>query len=313
MSAAYLGNVFDIHGGGLDLIFPHHENEIAQSRCAHGTHAMANYWMHNGFLQVEGEKMSKSLGNFVTIRELERIYAGDVLRLLMLSTHYRQPIDWTRNGLEFARKELLAWSELALDYFRPGEEMVDPMATIDEKLIDALADDLNTPLALTRLREMYRLAKEQKQPIEDFVAALHWIGIRNIGKPGFFHPGFDGHMFDSGPKPTIAQQADLVAYRAAMANGDALAANELFSTLSNAGFVVQLNDAGVMFVGNRTSAGMADLAKEFSQEIEDKIASRNAARKARNFAESDRIRDELAKMGVVLKDSKDGTTWEIAR
>ena len=102
MSERYLGQTFDIHGGGLDLIFPHHENEIAQSRCAHGTHAMANVWMHNGFLQVEGQKMSKSLGNFVTINDLletgamgGRAWIGDVLRLAMLMTHYREPIDFS--------------------------------------------------------------------------------------------------------------------------------------------------------------------------------------------------------------------------
>src|SRR5260370_11046569 len=119
MSAAYLGEVFDIHGGGLDLIFPHHENEIAQSRCAHGTPAMANIWMHNGCLEVEGRKMSKSEGNFVTINELLQEYPGDVLRLMMLTTHYRQPMDWTRTGLEQARKELLDWSELVLEFFSP--------------------------------------------------------------------------------------------------------------------------------------------------------------------------------------------------
>ena len=109
MSAAYLGDVFDIHGGGLDLIFPHHENEIAQSRCAHSTATMANYWMHNGFLQVEGEKMSKSLGNFVTIRELLADWPGEVLRLNMLKTHYRSPIDWTLKGLEESAKTLDDW------------------------------------------------------------------------------------------------------------------------------------------------------------------------------------------------------------
>ncbi len=108
MSSAYLGNVFDIHGGGLDLIFPHHENEIAQSRCAHGTSVMANYWMHNGFLQVEGAKMSKSDGNFVTIREALKDWPGEVLRLNMLKTHYRSPIDWTVRGLEESGKQ--AWS-----------------------------------------------------------------------------------------------------------------------------------------------------------------------------------------------------------
>ena len=115
MSAAYLGNVFDIHGGGLDLIFPHHENEIAQSRCAHGTATMANYWMHNGFLQVEGEKMSKSLGNFVTIRELLNDWPGEVLRLNMLKTHYRSPIDWTLKGLEESKRVIDSWYDIVGD------------------------------------------------------------------------------------------------------------------------------------------------------------------------------------------------------
>ncbi len=313
MSAALLGETFDIHGGGIDLLFPHHENEIAQSRCAFHTRFMANYWMHNGFLQVEGEKMSKSAGNFLTIRELLEEWPGDILRLLMLTTHYRQPIDWTREGLDSARRELLAWSELVLDYFSPNEEIVDTTANVDPLLIDALLDDLNTPLALMRLREMYRLVKTQNKPIEEFVAALKWIGIRNIGKPGFFHPGFDAHLFESGPKPTQARQHDIIAYRTAVANGRTETADRLLDALSSAGFRIQLNDAGVMFVGNKTSAEMADLEHEFRRQVEAKVAFRNAARQARNFAESDRIRDELAKMGVVLKDTKDGTTWEIAR
>jgi len=313
MSAAYLGDIFDIHGGGLDLIFPHHENEIAQSRCAHGTPAMANYWMHNGFLQVEGEKMSKSLGNFVTIHELERVYPGDVLRLLMLATHYRQPIDWTREGLENSRKELLAWSELVLDYFPPTENLEGLDAVVDRKVIDALSDDLNSPLALTRLREMYRLVKSREQPIEGFIATLKWLGIRNLNRPGFFHLGFDARIYESGPRPTQEQQMEIVAYRAALANGWPETASLLFNRLSNSGFVIQVNDAGVMFVGNKTSADMASLENEFKAQVETKIAERNAARKAKDWNESDRIRDELAKMGVVLKDTKDGTTWEIAR
>src|SRR6476659_6210798 len=109
MSWKHLGETFDIHGGGIDLVFPHHENEIAQSRCAFHTSVMANYWMHNGFLQVEGEKMSKSLGNFVTIHELLKDWQGDVIRLAMLSTHYRQPINWTVKGLEEAQKTLDNW------------------------------------------------------------------------------------------------------------------------------------------------------------------------------------------------------------
>ena len=112
MSWKYLGEIFDIHGGGIDLVFPHHENEIAQSRCAFHTPVMANYWMHNGFLQVEGEKMSKSLGNFVTIHELLKDWPGEVVRLTMLQTHYRQPINWTVQGLREAQKTLDHWYAL---------------------------------------------------------------------------------------------------------------------------------------------------------------------------------------------------------
>ncbi len=110
MAGKHLGDVFDIHGGGIDLTFPHHENEIAQSRCAHDTDVMARVWMHNGFLQVEGEKMSKSLGNFITIRQLlDEGWPGEVLRFNMLRTHYRQPIDWTKKSLEESEKTLTNW------------------------------------------------------------------------------------------------------------------------------------------------------------------------------------------------------------
>src|SRR3954467_15206943 len=144
MSWKHLGEVFDIHAGGIDLVFPHHENEVAQSRCSFGTPVMANTWLHNGFLQVEGEKMSKSLGNFVTIHELlatdtfgGRSWPGEVLRLAMLRTHYRQPIDWTIRALEEAERTLASWTAF------PGF-----MTGADEKLApsvrDALLDDLNT-------------------------------------------------------------------------------------------------------------------------------------------------------------------------
>ena len=136
--------MFDIHGGGLDLIFPHHENEIAQSRCAHGTATMANYWMHNGFLEVEGEKMSKSLGNFVTIRELLNDWPGEALRLNMLKTHYRSPIDWTLKSLEESKRVVDSWYDIVGD---------DTQATggTDEDVLSLLGDDLNTSGAITRL------------------------------------------------------------------------------------------------------------------------------------------------------------------
>src|SRR5690349_20513055 len=140
MSWKHLGETFDIHGGGIDLVFPHHENEIAQSRCVFHTPMMANYWVHNGFLQVEGEKMAKSLGNFVTIRDLLKDWPGEVLRFQMLMTHYRQPLDWTRKRTEEAAA--------ALDAFRHLTTAVDDGA-VSPRVLAALEDDLNTPQVIT--------------------------------------------------------------------------------------------------------------------------------------------------------------------
>ncbi|MCS6760393.1 MAG: class I tRNA ligase family protein, partial [Candidatus Devosia euplotis] len=146
MSERYLGTTFDIHGGGLDLIFPHHENEIAQSRCAHGTHAIANIWMHNGFLQVEGQKMSKSVGNFITINDLLDSWGGSVLRLNMLKTHYRQPIDWTQSSLKETGRELSRWLVAVQDTEdRP----------VPAEVVELLSDDLNSHTVLTLLRQYY--------------------------------------------------------------------------------------------------------------------------------------------------------------
>jgi cysteinyl-tRNA synthetase len=238
MSWKHLGESFDIHGGGIDLVFPHHENEIAQSRCAFHAPLMARFWLHNGFLQVEGEKMSKSLGNFVTIHELLADWPGEVIRLNMLRTHYRQPIDWTVRGLEESWKTLDDWYDLVGD--RPGER---PSGTV----LEALLDDLNTPRAI----------------------------------------------------------AELHALRALAAGGDALAGDELAASLRLIGF---LREGKSEWAARRRQARDIDPA-----EVEALIAQRAAARAAKNFAESDRIRDQLAAMGVVLKDSKEGTTWEVAR
>jgi cysteinyl-tRNA synthetase len=160
MSAAYLGEVFDIHGGGLDLIFPHHENEIAQSRCAHGTDVMANVWMHNGFLQVEGRKMSKSEGNFVTINDLletekfgGRKWPGEVLRLAMLMTHYREPIDFSMRKLEEAENTLRKWKRLAGSALYEGPP--------SQNFLKALTDDLATPNAFFTLSELATSASGQ--------------------------------------------------------------------------------------------------------------------------------------------------------
>ncbi|WP_160005663.1 cysteine--tRNA ligase [Rhizobium sp. 18055] len=173
MSQRYLGEVFDIHGGGLDLIFPHHENEIAQSRCAHGTDVMANVWMHNGFVQVEGRKMSKSEGNFITINELlatekfgGRQWPGDVLRLAMLMTHYREPIDFSIKRLEEAERLLAKW---------PAAELGDaaPAASV----MDALGDDLNTVAAVQALHALAQEANADKTLLPVFAASAALLGL----------------------------------------------------------------------------------------------------------------------------------------
>ena len=237
MSAALLGETFDIHGGGIDLVFPHHDNEIAQSRCAFHTKVMANFWMHNGFLQVEGEKMSKSLGNFVTIHDLLKDWPGEAIRFAMLQTHYRQPINWTVAGLREAQKALDHWYELTGD-LAPGYLCADAL--------DALADDLNTPKAFAALHELRSEAAKAKPAAACLKASAQLLGLLQVG------------------------------------------------------------------AGQWASFRPASVAIDESKVI-GLIEARSAARKAKNFKESDRIRDELATMGVVLKDSKDGTTWEIAR
>ncbi|HEY4113321.1 MAG TPA: cysteine--tRNA ligase, partial [Rhizomicrobium sp.] len=142
MIEATMGETIDIHGGGIDLVFPHHENEIAQSEGAHHNHPLARVWMHNGFLNVEGEKMSKSLGNFVTIHELLEDWPGDVLRFNMLRSHYRQPMDWTVRGMNESWNLLEEWYLRAAGFKPPR---------VTEAFLAALCDDLNTPQAITEL------------------------------------------------------------------------------------------------------------------------------------------------------------------
>ncbi len=260
MSWKHLGETFDIHGGGIDLVFPHHENEIAQSRCAFHTRVMANHWMHNGFLQVEGEKMSKSLGNFVTIHELlaqrpTNRYWGEILRLNMLRTHYRQPIDWTQSSL--VESEII-YLNLQRGVSLASKDRAKPSAAV----LAALEDDVNTPAAIT---ELHKLAVEAKSA---------------SGKP-----------------------AD--------------AAAELLDSLLLLGFDRAVEHA-------KSQGARKDILRAFEESrahdqgldpkyLDERVEARAAARKAKNFAESDRIRDELAALGVVLKDTKDDTTWEIAR
>ena len=174
MSWKHLGETFDIHGGGIDLVFPHHENEIAQSRCAFHTPVMANFWMHNGFLQVEGEKMSKSLGNFVTIHELLKDWPGEVVRFTMLQTHYRQPMNWTLAGLREAQKNLEHW------YWLTGDS---PRGYLCADTVDALLDDLNTPKAFAALHELRaEAAKGAKPAAESLKASAQLVGLLQLSQ-----------------------------------------------------------------------------------------------------------------------------------
>jgi cysteinyl-tRNA synthetase len=337
MAAAHLGQRFDIHGGGIDLVFPHHENEIAQSRCAFHTKFMANYWLHNGFLQVEGEKMAKSLGNFVTIHELLTGWPGDAVRLNMLKTHYRQPLDWKVEELNKARGDILAWSEFIR--FEAGLPFEDNEGSVDVQVLEALKDDLNIPRALARMHEVFQLAVRGNADPKNFIKSLWFLGFKHLDKPGFFHEGFVMNLFESGPQ--ISQGSEegerVLLYRAATANNMPLIATQALHRLQQDGFRVTLDDTGILYVANLTSAEMASLkastsakieqliadrkaARNAKAKIEQLIADRKAARNAKDFAEADRIRKLLfEKMNVTLKDAKDPstgelvTTWEVAR
>lgn len=173
MSEKYLGSYFDIHGGGLDLIFPHHENEIAQSVCCNQNDKFANYWIHNGYVTVDKQKMSKSLGNFITINELKSEYNGQVIRLAILSTHYTQPFDWNSEILNISKKTLEKWYEFYSD---------NNFKILNENL-KFLLDDLNTPLMISNMHELYKKAKSgDKNSAEQLSASCKMLGLFNDSK-----------------------------------------------------------------------------------------------------------------------------------
>jgi cysteinyl-tRNA synthetase len=308
MSWKHLGEVFDIHGGGIDLVFPHHENEIAQTRCAFHTGVMANFWMHNGFLQVEGEKMSKSLGNFVTIRELLSRFVGDAIRLTMMETHYRQPIDWTRSGLDNSRRQLFQWAQLIEGHHVQDSLKQPNLGDADSEFIELLSDDLNMPSALARLRQMFNEAHLDRQMASRFASHVAFLGFRNLDKPGFFRSGFAHYVPEGRPQISADTFFDVMSYQAATANSLPIVASSYLNRVHSAGINTSIDLQGNVIVGYA-----ADPQAEFNDRVRFLIEARSKARVEKNWAESDRIRDELAAMGVVLKDSKDGTTWEIAR
>ena len=186
MAREILGEVFDIHAGGIDLQFPHHENELAQSCCAHGVDRMANWWMHNEMLRVEGEKMSKSLGNFFTVNELREHLSGAVVRLVLLGTHYRSPLDWTTPRVEEAKSIMNRWLRLNDRFRRAGMELPERLRP-DPLVVAALADDLNTPQAIRRLQELTSGVDADTDPtvLSTVIETIAFLGFRlgtTVGK-----------------------------------------------------------------------------------------------------------------------------------
>jgi cysteinyl-tRNA synthetase len=309
MSKAFLGETFDIHGGGLDLIFPHHENEIAQSRCAHGTHAMANTWMHNGFLQVEGEKMSKSLGNFFTIRELLNEYPGGALRFAMLQTHYRQPINWTKSKVVEAWGELQDWA--ALIYGSRAEHDMNlrkaekKSAIPHPAIIEALGDDLNTSEAITSLRDLFKRHQDEAA-YAALIESCEFLGLFEPKTIGAYETGVGGTNL--GADRIFALHDAATALRVAYINQDTQRQIEIEKLIAAQGV-----GADISYYGHLSFNPLKDVSPFEGGAIQRLIAARNAARAAKNFAESDRIRDELLAKGIVLKDGPQGTTWEVKR
>ena len=267
MIEAHLGTTIDIHGGGLDLQFPHHENECAQSRCAHDGVPLAKIWMHNGFLSMDREKMSKSLGNVVTVGELlEQGHKGETLRLALLMAHYRQPLDWN--------DRLIAQAKAMLDRWYRVLEVDDVPVENDPEIDAILFDDLNTPAAIARLSELARLRELGK-----LRAGGQLLGILTSDPDDWF-----GRLK---PKPMV-------------------------STSSMGSPSIQVEGVQPQPMVSESVMGSPTITPS-EVRWNEQILARAAAKAAKNWAEADRIRDELKAEGILLEDKPDGTTvWRRA-
>jgi cysteinyl-tRNA synthetase len=250
MAAAHPGETIDIHAGGNDLMFPHHENEVAQSTCAHGGKVFARFWLHNGMLTFDGRKMSKSLGNVLVLHDLLERYPAEVLRFLLLKAHYRQPLDWSDTTLAQARATLDGWYTVLRDLADVDVAAVDRIVPAEVEA--ALCDDLNTPEAFALVA---RLAANAR--------AATGAGAKRAAKAAL------------------------------------LGAADLLGVLQH--------EPEAWF---KQSTGGAEVDADAVQRLVD---ARTEAKKARDFAASDRIREELLAMGVVVEDTAQGPRWKVVK
>ncbi len=250
MSKKYLGNQFDIHGGGIDLIFPHHENEIAQSRCANDTKSFANYWVHNGFITTSNEKMAKSQGNILSIKDVKSLGAGQVLRLALMSAHYKQPLDWNQKLFQDCQNTIQKWyngidKEIYLFANPVGKKLLNKKVIIPDKILEPLYDDLNTPGYIANLHKLFdKMLIGDENDKEIFISACNFIGL------------------------LIESKEDWEYYR-------------------------------------------FKCAKIESTEINNKVKLMDKARENKDYAVSDRIREELQDIGIVLENKDGKTIWKL--